>query len=353
MSDLTLSRVSTAIIAIIMIFAVLKYAENIFAPMLLAMVLGIILSPVSDMWDRLGAPRALSAFATLIVGLFVILTIGFLLEPYVSNAIEQAPIIWNELRYTVIELKTMLRGLDEITENVAEAIGSDASADTSESAAVAVPTVAQAAFYAPQYLAQVMVLVGTLYFFLLVRADIYRFFGQTFQSICEDDLHFAESQVSRYFLTVSIINASFGLVVTAVMSLLGMPSPVLWGMLAFLVNYILYLGPATLAVALTLTGIIAFDGPYSFLPAAFYLTMNATEGQFVTPALVGKSMSVNPLLVFLSLVFWLWLWGPLGGFVAIPLLIWTLVILKTVLGYRVQGDTTVDRVETQQQVEQL
>ncbi len=333
MSQVTLGRASAAIIAVIMVFAVLKFAENIFAPMVLAMVLGIILSPVRDFWDRLGCPSAISAFATLIIGFTVFLIVGLLLEPYISSAIEQAPAIWDEVRFALVELKAVLRGLDEISENVAEAIGPDGAGDAEANAAVAIPTAAQAAIYAPQYLAQLMVLIGTLYFFLLVRTDIYRFFGQTLVSLQESDLHFAESQVSRYFLTVSIINASFGVIVTAVMSLLGMPSPVLWGMLAFLVNFILYIGPATLAVALLLTGIIVFDGPYSFLPAALYMAMNATEGQFVTPALVGKSMSVNPLLVFLSLVFWLWLWGPLGGFVAIPILIWILVILKTVMAH--------------------
>ncbi len=334
MSNLTISRTSIAVIAIIMVFAVLKFAENIFAPMLLAMVLGIILSPVRDFWDRLGTPPAISAFTTLIVGLCVVLTLGFLLEPYVTNAIEQAPIIWNELRFTLFEIKSMLRGFDEMTENVVQAIGQDgATTEANTEPAVAIPTVAQAASYAPQYLAQVLVLIGTLYFFLLVRTDIYHFLGKTFPQVSEPDFKYAESQVSRYFLTVSMINASFGVIVTIVMSVLGMPSPVLWGILAFLVNFILYLGPATLAALLLLTGIITFDGPYSFLPAILYLTMNATEGQFITPALVGKSMSVNPLLVFLSLVFWLWLWGPLGGFIAIPVLIWTLVILKKVVSH--------------------
>lgn len=334
MSNLTISRNSIAVIAIIMVFAVLKFAENIFAPMLLAMVLGIILSPVRDFWDRLGTPPAISAFATLIVGLCVVLTLGFLLEPYVTNAIEQAPIIWNELRFTLFEIKSMLRGFDEMTENVVQAIGQDGTTtEANAEPAVAIPTVAQAASYAPQYLAQVLVLIGTLYFFLLVRTDIYHFLGKTFPQVSEPDFKYAESQVSRYFLTVSMINASFGVIVTIVMSVLGMPSPVLWGILAFLVNFILYLGPATLAALLLLTGIITFDGPYSFLPAILYLTMNATEGQFITPALVGKSMSVNPLLVFLSLVFWLWLWGPLGGFIAIPVLIWTMVILKKVISH--------------------
>ena len=328
----SINRASAAIITVILVFAVLKYAENIFAPMLLAFVLGVILSPVRDAWDRLGLPNAVSAFATLLVGLTIFLTIGILLEPYVSGAVEQAPVIWNELRFMLSEVKIMLQGFDELTEDVADAIGPEGGGGDAVGTAVAIPSVAQAAFYAPQYLAQIMVLIGTLYFFLLARADIYQFFGQTISRLSEEDLHFAEGQVSRYFLTVTLINASFGLIVTAVMSLLGMPSPVLWGILAFLVNFILYLGPATLAVALLLTGIVAFDGAYSFLPAALYLVLNATEGQFVTPALVGKSMSVNPLLVFLSLVVWLWLWGPLGGFIAIPVLIWVLVIVKTVLG---------------------
>jgi predicted PurR-regulated permease PerM len=328
----SINRASAAIIAVIAVFAALKYGENIFAPMLLAFVLGVILSPVRDAWDRLGLPNAVSAFATLLAGLTIFLTIGILLEPYVSGAVEQAPVIWNELRFMLSEVKIMLQGFDELTEDVADAIGPEGGGGDAAGTAVAIPSVAQAAFYAPQYLAQIMVLIGTLYFFLLARADIYRFFGQTISRLSEEDLHFAEGQVSRYFLTVTLINASFGLIVTAVMSLLGMPSPVLWGILAFLVNFILYLGPATLAVALLLTGIVAFDGAYSFLPAALYLVLNATEGQFVTPALVGKSMSVNPLLVFLSLVVWLWLWGPLGGFIAIPVLIWVLVIVKTVLG---------------------
>jgi predicted PurR-regulated permease PerM len=91
-------------------------------------------------------------------------------------------------------------------------------------------------------------------------------------------------------------------------------------------NFILYLGPACVAVALLVAGIVVFDGPTVLLPPALFVGLNLLEGQFVTPMLVGRHMSVNPLLVFLSLVFWLWLWGPLGGFIAIPLLIWSLAI---------------------------
>jgi len=99
----SINRTSAAIISVILVFAALKYAENIFAPMLLAFVLGVILSPVRDAWDRLGLPNAISAFATLLVGLVIFLTIGILLEPYISRAIEQAPVIW-----TLVISKTMV-----------------------------------------------------------------------------------------------------------------------------------------------------------------------------------------------------------------------------------------------------
>ena len=101
----------------------------------------------------------------------------------------------------------------------------------------------------------------------------------------------------------------------------------LWGLAAFLLNFVLYLGPVVFAFALFIGGIVQFEGAISFLPAALYVAMNLTEGQFVTPALVGRHMKVNPLLVFLSLVFWLWLWGPIGGVVAIPFLVWTLFLV--------------------------
>ncbi|EPX79462.1 AI-2E family transporter [Litoreibacter arenae] len=332
-----ITRVCLMLITTVFIFAVLKYAQNVFAPMMLALVFGIVLSPLSDLWDKFGVPPALAAFATLAVGLSILVTMAFLLEPYVSSAVEQGPIIWYELRDMLREMQAMLRGLDEISESVAEAIGPE-KADADKEG-VAVPTVADALYYAPQYAAQLMVFVGTLYFFLLSRTDIYKWVSRSSSRLDATHLIHAEKKVSRYFLTISMINSGFGVLVAIVMTLLEMPSPILWGLAAFLLNYILYLGPALLAVILALTGIVSFDGAYSFVPAVLYLAMNATEGQFVTPALVGKSLSVSPLLVFLSLVIWLWLWGPMGGFIAIPLLIWCLVVAKVVFAQNISSGT--------------
>jgi predicted PurR-regulated permease PerM len=81
------------------------------------------------------------------------------------------------------------------------------------------------------------------------------------------------------------------------------------------------------ASALLVVGIVTFDGVMSFVPMVVFVTMNMIEAQFVTPTFVGRQMSLNPLLVFLSLAVWLWLWGPIGGLIAIPALVWFLFML--------------------------
>lgn len=174
----------------------------------------------------------------------------------------------------------------------------------------------------PSFGAQVLVFVGILYFFLLTRVDLYRFAAEKSRSLTYEVLCKAEGQVSRYFFTVTTINAIFGASVAMMLIALGMPNAIYWGLAAFLVNFVLYLGPIAFAITLLIAGLIVYDGPITMAPAVLYLSMNMIEGQFVTPSLVGRHMSVNPLLVFVALLFFLWLWGPLGGIIAIPLLAW-------------------------------
>ncbi len=328
-------RVCIVVITLILMFSVLKYADQVFAPMLLALVLGVVLSPLSDLWEHLRLPAAASALLSVTISLSVLVVLAFLLEPVITDALDNAPVIWAELRSTIEEIQRMMRGIDQITEDVAAAIAPNSGSEREEN--ITIPTITDALLSAPKYAGQVMIFIGTLYFFLLSRLDVYAWVGSTFNRLNTSHLRQAERRVSRYFLTITMINAVFAIVIAVVMHLLGMPSPMLFGVLAFLFNYVLYLGPALLTFALLLTGIVTFDGAYSFLPALLYLGLNMMEGQFFTPGLIGKSLSVNPLLVFLSLVFWLWLWGPAGGFIAIPLLIWVIVVIEGLLGHTISS----------------
>ncbi len=335
----TINTVCLGILTIIAVFIVLHQAKALFAPLLAAILLGVVLTPLSELWEKLRIPDAIAAFLSVLLALASIFFIVLLLEPYISQAISQGPVIQAELRETVQEAQRLLQGIEKISDDVAAAIEPAGAANEGSTEGVTLPSLTDALFYAPQFAAQFLIFTGTLYFFLLARNAVYDWLSTTTAPIGQRDLRHAAAQVSRYVLTISAINLSFGAIVAVVMYWIGMPSPIVWGLLACLLNFVLYLGPLALIAMLTVTGIVVFDGAASFLPPAIYIAMNAVEAQFVTPTLVGKSLSVNPLLVFVSLVFWLWLWGPIGGIIAIPLLIWTLTVVKGFNGQVISDGT--------------
>jgi predicted PurR-regulated permease PerM len=138
-------------------------------------------------------------------------------------------------------------------------------------------------------------------------------------------VHEVESGVSAYLLTVTLINIGLGVVVGLAMWLLGMPNAALWGTMATLLNFIPYLGAMVGTITVFLVGVFAFDSvSYALLVPVVYFGLTALEGNVVTPALLGKRMSLSPVVVFLALVFWSWMWGIGGALIAVP----TLAMLK-------------------------
>ncbi|WP_220750708.1 AI-2E family transporter [Jannaschia sp. AI_61] len=320
---------SLVLLACVATGAALEYAQPILAPALAAIVLGVVLAPAMDFLSRLGLGAAAAAFVVLIVFSGLASLLFFAIEPSLSRAVSQAPILWAELEDLLRFLRDAVGGVQELQDSVSEALTDpDGEEASGSSTAMAVPSLFDALSYGPALLAGILVFLGTLFFFLTGRADLYRQISNQIASITSETLRDAEGQVSRYFLTITCINFGFGCCVSLAMAVLGMPEPVLWGVATFLLNFVMYLGPAMIAVALLLGGIVTFDGIMSFVPALVFVGFNMVEAQFVTPALVGRHMSLNPLFVFLSLIFWLWLWGPLGGFVAIPLVVWTLFLVQ-------------------------
>lgn len=321
----------TALLSVLTTIAVasaLWFAQWLFAPVLAALVLGVVFAPLTDRIERMGIPRVAGALIVLGGLMFVSLALFILIEPTISKAMRNAPVIWRELTAFLEAARQFFAGVEALQETVSEALSEEtgASAEAKEDAPVEVPGLMDALALAPSVAAALMVFLGTLYFFLVARSDVYDHIASRSRVMSPQLFCEAERRVSRYYLTITVINAAFGTLVAIVMTLIGMTNPLLWGLAAFLVNFVLYLGPALFVLALIIAGIVQFDGAYSFFPALAYLLMNSIEGQFISPALVGRHMRVNPLLVFLSLVFWLWLWGPIGGVVAIPVLVWLLFV---------------------------
>ena len=130
--------------------------------------------------------------------------------------------------------------------------------------------------------------------------------------------------------TMLIINIGLGVATGIGMLAIGMPSPLIWAGLAAILNFVPYLGPITLTVLLTLTGLVHFE---TFAGAAvapmIYIVLNFIESNFITPTVIGVRLTISPLAVILNISFWTWLWGPAGAVLSIPVL----VIFKTVCDY--------------------
>ena len=147
--------------------------------------------------------------------------------------------------------------------------------------------------------------------------------------------------MSRYLISISIINIAEGFAVGVGLFLIGIPSAPLWGALAALTNFVPFIGPAVMVVILFAIGLTEFDTlGGSLLPVFVFLAINMAEGQFVTPMVIGRTMTLNPLVVLLALVFWIWLWGPLGGFIAIPALLVAYAVVRNVVPGLNWGDDT-------------
>lgn len=332
------ARVAVIALSLVVLFGALDVAQNLVAPILLALVVGIVLSPIPNTLDKFGLPKSLAALSSLLIIMLIVTALVLFLQPSFKRLADALPFAVEEINGVVIELRNELRGLEDAGKDVAEALndnGDDAPApeepEAEEDVTASIPTVEDALILAPSLMSQAMIFIGVLFFFMLTRDEVYAWIARR---LAPDELklevahrlRMAEKQVGRYFLTITIINSGYAVVVSAAMIIMGMPSPILWGIGAGLLNYILYLGPAIMAGTLFVAGLVVFDGPYSLAPMGVYVLINILESQFVSPAVVGRAMQVNPLLIFLALIFFLWLWGPVGGVIAIPLLLWVMVL---------------------------
>jgi predicted PurR-regulated permease PerM len=152
-----------------------------------------------------------------------------------------------------------------------------------------------------------------------------------------------ESDISTYLIVITIMNAAVGTATGIVMWLTGIGDPILWGTVAFLLNYVPILGPAVGVVVFLFTGLLSIDSLWrALLPAVLYLGIHLAEGEIITPTIVAKRFTLNPVLTIISLIFWFWMWGAAGAVIAVPMLAITKIICDRVqplaaLGHFLEG----------------
>lgn len=318
---------------VIALAAVLHLGRDVLAPTVAGLLVGLTVAPIVDWMHRRGIPPALSSamitLAIVATAAGAIVAMAVPIETWSSRI----PEISAELESEWQEVRGPLERLKEVEKQVQDA--TNPGQDGTMQVAVQSPGIITAMVSsAPDISAHVLIFLATLYFFLAGRIEFRRQALASFvrfrrRRAAARMLRDIERSLSHYVLTITAINAGFGVAVGLAMWVLGMPSPHLWGAMAAVLNFALYIGPAAMAVILLGVAAITFDGlSAAIVPPLVFIGLNMMEGQFVTPTILGRRFTMTPLIVFLSLVLWLWLWGILGAFLAVPLLIIGRIVLN-------------------------
>lgn len=339
------SQVSVIIIGLVTAVFALYAGEYILAPAGLGIVLGLMLGPVATMLERRGMRPGASA--TLVVFLFIAAMCLFATAVAAPLAfwLSRLPQLWSNLQLQLTELKAPFEALKGVREQLRELTGGDGLMVSLDQGT----GVESVALVAPAVLAQILIFLACLYFFVATRnqtraAVLKLCFDRRMRWRVAHIFRDVERMVSRYLLSITIINIAEGAAVGVALYLIGVPSAALWGALAALTNFVVFLGPMVMVVILFMVGLAEFDSlTGSLLPVALYLGINMFEAQFVTPTVIGRTMTLNPFIVVLALIFWIWLWGPLGGFIAIPALLVIYAVIRNIVPGINWGVDDVDR----------
>ena len=318
------AQMATVLVGIVVLLVAIQAAQVILAPVFLAITVGLMFGPVADAIERRGIPEGIAAGLVVILLVVVIIGAGALFYGPLEEWAHRLPMIWSKIQAELANFKEPMQALGTLQEQVKGVLGSG----TAMEVTVEDPsTVTGIALLAPAILAQVLIFLVSLYFYLATRENI----RISTLSLCISRrirwrtahvFRDVEQKVSKYLITITMVNAGVGVVVTLLMWAIGMPSPILWGGLAAVLNYIPFVGQGLMALILFLAGMGTSGGlTGALLPVGLYWAVNFVEGNFVSPNLLGRTMTINPFLIFLSLTFWLWAWGPVGGLIAVPSLL--------------------------------
>ena len=327
----TLSRAAGIGIFVVVLLFALWAAAAIVVPTMAAVVLGLALGPMVDWLTRRRVPAyAAAGLIVLAVLLVVHLTLAAFALPLIAW-IDRAPEIVATMREKLAPLRLLMAQVQEITDAVEAASGMGGEGDASSGGSLGM--LLSVAALAPVMIAQVVLFVGALFFFLATRrvlraAALGVCLTRPARLLAAGTLARVEEALSSYFAVISVVNICLGVATGLMCWALGLPTPALWGALATVLNFAPYVGPALLTVILFGVGLVSLDTmTAAMIPPLAFLALTTLEGQLITPAVLGQRLTMNPLMIFLAIAFWMWLWGPAGAFVAVPLLLISGVLL--------------------------
>jgi predicted PurR-regulated permease PerM len=312
----------------------LRAGAEFFLPVTAALVIAIAMVPMLEWLERRRVPSALAAFICLVLFLTVAnAALAAIVFP-ASEWVRLLPQRLGRIRETLGPIFDIYADLEAFIDDVVHQFGR-APGLAQQTVTVETPNslLQIIATSAPFAAIQLFFAVLVIFFFL---SGWTRMRKRTITTRTSFDGAMTTARViqqvvdatSTYLATITVVNIGMGAVVALIIWLLGMESPLMWGGIVAVLNYIPYIGPMASALLLAMGGLMQFsDVGWAVLPAVAFVGIHLVEANIVTPTVVGRRLTINPLMILLALSFWAWVWGTTGALLAVPLLI----IMRTVL----------------------
>ncbi len=308
------------------IFYTIFFMRAILLPIVLAVLLSYLLRPVVRALARVKIPSLIGA--AIVLGL-LLTAIGYGVSALAAPAagwLQKGPGGFAQLQHKLLPVKKSMAQVAQASGEIEKITTPDAPAKTPVVEVKSHPIAEIVYLHTPEFIASTLLLIILLYFLLAYDGVFMSKVVKLLPTLSDKKTavsiaHDIESHISRYLLTVTLINSGLGLVVGTTVGLLGLRNPVMWGVMVAVLNFVPYLGALAGIACMTIGAVLSFDSlGYALIFPAVYLAFGTLEGNFITPWVMGRSLTLNPVLILLSITFWGWMWGVVGIILAVPIL---------------------------------
>jgi len=327
---LHIRRIATGLLVIAGVAAI-YFARDFLLPVVFAFFIATTLRPLVRALSRRGLPAWATTAVLVLVAIVLAGIAAYVFTGAIAQWVADAPRLQHELMAKLAQLRSSLDGLIRISKSLQEAASSAAAGEQAQEVVVKQPVLPSVFAIVAGYPLGLLVSASgaiVIAVFLMASGDLfYEKLIRVLPSLSDKKaaLRIAldvEREVSAYLLSISLINAGLAVCVGLAFWLIGLPTPHLWALFAFILNFIPYLGPITGLACSALIGLVVFDGVgHALLAPLAYAVLIGIETQIVTPAVLSRRMEINAVMILLALAFWAWCWGIAGIVVAVPILV--------------------------------
>ena len=312
---------------ILALFYTMYFLRSVLLPLVLALLLSYLFRPGIRALSRIRIRPPISAAILLLAA---VATVGYAISYLATPArgwLEKAPYGMQQLQQKLLPLRKPIEQVAQAGGEIDKLTTPDPGKDAAQTVQVKQAGVADSVYLrTPEFLVSTALFLILLYFLLAYDAVFLKKVLKLMPKM-EDKkraLSIAneiEAHISKYLLTITLINICLGIAVGTAVGLLGLRNAIMWGALVAILNFVPYLGALTGIICMTIGAVLSFDSlGYAMVFPTVYFILTTIEGSFVTPYVMGRSLTLNPVIILLSLTFWGWMWGIAGVILAVPIL---------------------------------